>query len=99
MENGGSSRRAFERDENGKTHFTTGSSHCSPIDTGNFRRRGCDYARCLKYVLKNLKTDELEGVTGAYQDEVEGILKDLLSALNSGNQENRDWRLGKLRRV
>lgn len=37
------------------------------------------YIRCIKYMLENLDTDALESITGAYRDEVEGMLEDLLS--------------------
>lgn len=47
------------------------------------------YARCLQYMLENLKTDELERVTGAYRDEVEGILEDLLSVQDAANRGER----------
>lgn len=46
------------------------------------------YASCLQYVLENLETVELEAITGAYGDEVEGILEDLLAVLDSANQED-----------
>lgn len=35
------------------------------------------YALCMKYLLNRLSAEEIERVTGAYQDEVEGMLADL----------------------
>lgn len=40
------------------------------------------YTRCMKYILENLDADALESVTGAYRDEVEGMLEDLLSMVD-----------------
>lgn len=40
------------------------------------------YALCLKYLLENLDTETLEAITGAYRDEVEGMLEDLLPLAN-----------------
>jgi hypothetical protein len=40
------------------------------------------YALSLQYMLENLDTETLESITGAYRDEVEGILEDLLVTIN-----------------
>ncbi|MCL4832323.1 MAG: hypothetical protein KJZ86_07780 [Caldilineaceae bacterium] len=43
--------------------------------------------RCVKYMLENLDTDALESISGAYRDEVEGMLDDLLSMVDWTERE------------
>lgn len=45
------------------------------------------YALCMKYLLENLDAATLERVTGAYRDEVEGMLGDLLAMVDLGEWE------------
>jgi hypothetical protein len=40
------------------------------------------YALCMKYMLNHLSAEEIERITGAYQDEVEGMLEDLLDHID-----------------
>jgi hypothetical protein len=40
------------------------------------------YALCMKYLLNHLSVEEIERITGAYQDEVEGMLVDLLGYID-----------------
>ncbi|MBX2999697.1 MAG: hypothetical protein KF893_14355 [Caldilineaceae bacterium] len=40
------------------------------------------YALCMKYLLNHLSAKEIERITGAYQDEVEGMLEDLLDIVD-----------------
>ena len=40
------------------------------------------YALCMKYMLNHLSVEEIERITGAYQDEVEGMLEDLLDYID-----------------
>lgn len=40
------------------------------------------YALCMKYLLNHLRAEEIERVTGAYQDEVEGMLEDLVDHID-----------------
>lgn len=40
------------------------------------------YVLCLKYLLEHFDKETIERITGAYRDEVEGMLEDLLDLID-----------------